>query len=145
MTTTKEQERKALEQIRKIVDSLGEYSYVKTAFDGCFEIAEDNIENDFAFSMKNRYECLNTEHERTVNVCQEQEERIKELEKRIKELENINEREAKNAEYWRNEHGKVADSAVKNWNELREEQNKTEKLEQEIVKLKAKLYDFITK
>ena len=54
--TTKEQERKALEQIRKIVKGLGENSYVGTAFAGCFEDAEDNIENDFAMSMKDRYE-----------------------------------------------------------------------------------------
>lgn len=54
--TTKEQERKALERIRKIVAELGENSYVATAFEGCFEIAEENIENDFACSMKQRWE-----------------------------------------------------------------------------------------
>ena len=52
MTATKDQERKALEQIRKIVEGLGADSYIGTAFEGCFEIAEDNIENDFANSMK---------------------------------------------------------------------------------------------
>ena len=54
--TTKEQERKALDQIRKIMASLGEDSYVATAFEGCIEIAEQNIENDFACSMKQRAE-----------------------------------------------------------------------------------------
>lgn len=54
--TTKEQERKALEKIRKIVEELGENSYVGTAFEGCFEIAEENIDNDFACSMKQRAE-----------------------------------------------------------------------------------------
>lgn len=54
--TTKEQERQALEKIRKIVASLGEDSYVATAFEGCFEIAEGNIENDFACSMMQRAE-----------------------------------------------------------------------------------------
>ena len=39
---TKEQERKALEQIKKIVDSLGADSYIATAFDGCFEDAREN-------------------------------------------------------------------------------------------------------
>lgn len=53
--TTKEQERKALEQIRKIVEGLGENSYIGTAFEGCFEIAESNIENDFADSMANKF------------------------------------------------------------------------------------------
>jgi hypothetical protein len=55
--TTKEQERKALEKIRKIVEELGENSYVGTAFEGCFEIAEENIDNDFACSMKQRAEA----------------------------------------------------------------------------------------
>ena len=40
---TKEQERKALNQIKKIVDSLGEDSYIAMAFEGCFEDAETNI------------------------------------------------------------------------------------------------------
>ncbi len=52
MITTKEQERNALEEIRKIVKSLGENSYVATAFAGCFEIAEENIEYDAAYSLK---------------------------------------------------------------------------------------------
>lgn len=54
--TTKEQELKALTQIKKIVDGLGEDSYIGTAFDGCFEIAETNIDNDWACSMKQRAE-----------------------------------------------------------------------------------------
>lgn len=54
--STKEQERKALDRIKKIVESLGEDSYIATAFEGCFEIAAENIENDFACSMKQRAE-----------------------------------------------------------------------------------------
>lgn len=56
MITTKEQERKALVQIKKIVDGLGKDSYIATAFEGCFEIAEQNINNDFACSMKQNFE-----------------------------------------------------------------------------------------
>lgn len=62
--TTKEQERKALEKIRKIVEELGENSYIGTAFEGCFEIAEENIDNDFACSMKQRAEAA----ERNVEI-----------------------------------------------------------------------------
>ena len=50
--TTKEQERKALAQIRKIVEGLGENSYVGTAFEGCFEMAEENIDCDFGNSAR---------------------------------------------------------------------------------------------
>lgn len=55
---TKDQELEALEKIKAIVESLGPDSYVGTAFEGCFEIAEDNIGNDFACSMKQRVEKL---------------------------------------------------------------------------------------
>lgn len=57
MGATKEQERKALVRIKKIVDELGENSYVGTAFEGCFQDAENNIEDDAAYSMKSRFEC----------------------------------------------------------------------------------------
>ena len=46
---TKDQERKALGQIRKIIESLGPDSYVGAAFEGCFDIAESNIENDLLY------------------------------------------------------------------------------------------------
>ena len=56
MVASKQQERDALKKIRAIVESLGEDSYIATAFDGCFEVAESNIENDFADSMKEKCE-----------------------------------------------------------------------------------------
>lgn len=56
MIATKDQERKAIEEIRKIVDNLGENSYVGAAMEGVLELAEDNIENDFVQSMKENVE-----------------------------------------------------------------------------------------
>lgn len=55
---TKDQERAALDKIAKIVNGLGEDSYVGAAFKGCFEIAEDNIGNDFMCSPMERVESL---------------------------------------------------------------------------------------
>lgn len=52
MIATREQELSALEKIKKIVADLGEGSYLGAAFDGCFELAECNIANDFCVSMK---------------------------------------------------------------------------------------------
>lgn len=52
--TIKEQERKAMEQIRKIVDGLGEYSYIAAAMEGVWDIMEENISNDFAISMADK-------------------------------------------------------------------------------------------
>lgn len=56
MIATKDQERQAIEEIRKIVDNLGENSYVGAAMEGVLELAEDNIENDFVQSMKESVE-----------------------------------------------------------------------------------------
>lgn len=52
---TKTQERETLEKIREMIAELGPQSYLATAFEGCFEDAETNIENDFADSMKARW------------------------------------------------------------------------------------------
>lgn len=54
--TTKDQERKAVEKIRKIVEELGENSYVGFAMEGVLELAEDNIREDTAYSMKKNAE-----------------------------------------------------------------------------------------
>lgn len=54
MTATKEQERKALAKIQKIVADLGPDSHLAAAFEGCWEDAEQNIENDWALSQKQR-------------------------------------------------------------------------------------------
>lgn len=77
---TKDQEREALEKIKAILDTLGLDSYVGTAFEGCLEIAEENIENDFAFSMKQRVEAAVVENSRL-------KERVKELEDKLAESE----------------------------------------------------------
>lgn len=50
--TTKDQERAALVKIKKIVADLGDESYLGTAFDGAFELAEQNIDMDAAFNTK---------------------------------------------------------------------------------------------
>lgn len=77
---TKDQECEALEKIKAILDTLGLDSYVGTAFEGCLEIAEENIENDFAFSMKQRVEAAVVENSRL-------KERVKELEDKLAESE----------------------------------------------------------
>lgn len=91
MITTKEQERKALEKIKEIVTSLGENSYVAAALEGCFEIAEENIEFDFAGSMKQSLEAATKEIESLKQLSAEKdklEAKISRLEKQLeKELE----------------------------------------------------------
>lgn len=76
MAATKEQERKVLEQIRKMVEELGVDSYIAMAFEGCFEIAESNIDNDFGCSMKQRTESA----ERKAETAAQREKRLKKTE-----------------------------------------------------------------
>lgn len=59
--TTKEQERQAIQKIRKIVESMGENSYLATAMEGVLEMAEENIEYDAAFSLKGKAEIAEKE------------------------------------------------------------------------------------
>ena len=54
--TTKEQERKALEQIKNILSTLDANGWVCTAFEGCVRDAEENIDSDFALSMNGRWQ-----------------------------------------------------------------------------------------
>ncbi|MCU6701276.1 hypothetical protein [Muriventricola aceti] len=78
---SKDQELEALERIKAIVESLGPDSYVGTAFEGCFEIAEDNIGNDFACSMKQRVEAVVVENSRLKEKVKELEEKLAESKK----------------------------------------------------------------
>lgn len=55
---TKEQERETLEKIKAMVAELGPQSYLKTAFEGVFEIAEMNIDEDAAYSFPGRVSLL---------------------------------------------------------------------------------------
>lgn len=132
--TTKDQERKALEQIRKIVDGLGKGSYIATAFEGCFEIAEDNIGNDFACSMKQRLETSEKENAGLIKSIAEYQNKVKSLEMKAKNYEDLR---LKKEEY--------KQSALENWNKFRDAEDKLEAAELEIMKLKAKLFDLIVK
>ena len=77
--TSKEEERKALEQIKKIVSTLGPDSYIATAFEGCFDIAESNIDNDFACSMKQWADRLEGQNKELTKTVAEQKAEIEQL------------------------------------------------------------------
>lgn len=152
---TKDQEREALEKIKAILDTLGPDSYVGTAFEGCLEIAEENIENDFAFSMKQRVEAVVVENSRL-------KERVKELEDKLAESEKDYEAahaaahlvaDEKDAEIQRlktqvQELSEKLASAEEALEDANEEAGSAEarsgEAQAEIVRLKAKLYDYMT-
>lgn len=144
MAATKDQERKALEQIRKIVEGFGEDSYIGTAFEGCFELAEENIDNDFALSMKEQRDSA--------------QEHIAELEAKVTALtKKINTEEAnaetlseelEKSQEWAEELERMNSEKRERIQELENEkedlEEKAEAQAHEIMKLKAKLYDFMT-
>lgn len=138
---TKEQERKALARIRKIVEELGEDSYLATAFDGAWEIAEENIENDFANSTKFYVDKYNGTDSRAVAA-----------ENKIRELTAEVEFQKGEAEFHKKayvEKNKDYNGACEKIEELvktrKDAEERVEALELETMKLKAKLYDLMMK
>lgn len=71
MIATKEQERNTLEKIKQMVAELGENSYLAAAFTGAFEMAEQNIEDDFGCTMTERAEILEREAEKKASKAAE--------------------------------------------------------------------------
>ena len=76
MEITQNPEREALQQIKALVADLGPNSYIATAFRGVFDIAEENIENDFSGNPVDHAQELGEQlAQRTVQVGQLAEER----------------------------------------------------------------------
>lgn len=78
---TKQQERDTLAAIQKMVEELGPQSYLATAFEGCFEDAESNIENDFWDSMKARWLHADAQLNAANGTIEELKERLAESQK----------------------------------------------------------------
>lgn len=133
---TKEQERKALEQIRKIVDSLGADSYIATAFDGCFQDAEENIENDFALSMKDRYLAESKKAKDLRAEVDRLKARTLELEEELKEQKISTDAEHK---FLLIERGKRSELGEK----IRSLEAMLHDRDMTVMELKAKLYDLM--
>lgn len=95
MATTKQQERDALNKIRKIIEGLGENSYVGTALAGCIEIADQNIEYDFGDSLQERLQIA--ENKLHDEIAEKQAIR-RSLEKATREIEALKERTLSNAD-----------------------------------------------
>ncbi len=143
---TKQQERDTLEKIRKMVEQLGPDSYLATAFEGCFDLAAENIDNDWACSMADR--------------ARNAEKRVAELEDKLSE--SVKDYEAAHAAAHAVAEEKDGDCKAEGsaeqiqetarWNGQRcdeeataagEAQRRAEAAEAEVIQLKAKLYDLL--
>lgn len=146
--TSKAEERAALKQIKSILIKLEPDGYVRTALEGCIEIAESNIDNDFADSMKQRTESaeerikqITWENERISKVnaelIRDLEDTVKSLEIARKEKEEMNLNLAK-------ENIRVVEMFNAANDENRNLKQQLADKDAEIIRLKAKLYDLIT-
>ena len=143
--TTKEQELKAL------VAELGEDSYIATAFEGCFEVAEDNIKNDFACSMKQRTEIAEQRASVTEARAEAAETYLKDArDARDEWHKTANEVRAK----WNEAENKLADlqekceeentgKVIELYNQTADLQKQLDEKDLEIIKLKARLFDMM--
>lgn len=134
---TKQQEREALERIKNILADAGADSYIGMAFAGCVEDAESNIENDWALSMAGRWQ--NAEHKLEAVKAEadglraEREALRAELDKYSVDVEKLRKSaEALNSR--RSEEHAALERA----------QSRADAAEAEIIRMKAKLYDFMT-
>lgn len=136
MSATKAEERKALEKIRNIVNELGEDSYIGAAFKGCFDIAEQNIDNDWMGSLSDSLKRLEDENRELKNKNGELKNKNAGLEYKYEICEN------------RLDHFKTSYcDTEKMYQESCEAkailETKAKELEQENIKLKARLYDLM--
>lgn len=139
---TKEQERKALSQIENILNACDPDGYVATAFDGCVEMAATNIDCDWLGSMKAERDAAQRHKESFLVENKEQAKQIDEQKKKINQLqEDLNK-----------EHNDRMQEIVKLTDKYNEQLTvnetlnaKVQDLEQQIIQLKAKLYDLLIK
>jgi len=134
---TKQQEREALERIKNILADAGADSYIGMAFAGCVEDAESNIENDWALSMAGRWQNAEQKLEAVKaeadGLRAEREAMRAELDKYNAEVEKLR-KSAENLNSRRSEEHTALERA----------QSRADAAEAEIIRLKAKLYDFMT-
>ena len=127
---TKQQEREALERIKNILADAGADSYIGMAFAGCVEDAESNIENDWALSMAGRWQSAEQKLEAVKAEADGLRAELDRCNARIAELTEA----AQTLNSWRSDEHTALERA----------QGRADAAEAEIIRLKAKLYDFMT-
>lgn len=143
--TTKKQEREALARIREILETLDSDGYVNTAFEGVLDIAETNIENDWACSLKEQVESARAgesdwkeKYSRALEEIRSANARISELEsdwnETLKERDALEDQLKQEKEAW----GELNKTAIAL-------ENRAAMLGNNNIRLKAKLYDYIVK
>lgn len=142
---TKQQEREALNKITAIIKELGEDSYIAAAFDGCLDVAEQNISNDFMCSMKEQVEGAQREAASLLVENRKQADSLQALSEAVAQKQkNIDGRDEQIANL--NSIIKMQADRIKELEEgVESSASRVMALENENVHLKARLYDILMK
>lgn len=140
---TKQEERSALAEIQRIVERLGPDSYIGMAFEGCWEIASSNIENDFADSMKCRYESAREDAAHYHSACVDLTARVDELNRALDGAEEENAALRSEIGSVREERDSIREANCVLRDALNGAESLSREMDAEIVRLKAKLYDYM--
>lgn len=144
---TKAEEMKVLEQIEKLIEKAGEDSYIGMAFAGCVRDAKENIENDFANSMYDRWQTAEQKYEKVKAEADDYKGAYETLNNRTS---NLKEKHNEECEALKGQISQLRQDKF----ELQKDRNiwieksnaaetKAEALELENMKLKARLYDLM--
>jgi DNA repair exonuclease SbcCD ATPase subunit len=137
---SKKQELEVLEKIRKMVDELGDIddSYLGITFEGIFEIAKLNIENDWGCNPVEAQESSRRQAEEAQEKLKAEMCEHNETKRHLAHLTAQHEELRANLTNYRNN---LSETVAANEALI----DKVNRLREEIVHLKARLYDEITK
>ena len=142
---SKAEERTALKRIKDIVSEMGTTSYIGIALEGCLEIAENNIDNDFACSMKQRADSAERTAQQKTKEAEAARAEVKSLEQINATLRGDIDRISKILADERKSHAEEVSSLNGSLAECRRDaegmEHQIADLKAEIMRLKAQVYD----
>lgn len=150
---SKAQERETLEQIMDLIQGIGgDDSYVGMAMKGVYEVAISNIENDFADNLADRACNAENSAEKYMKQCEGLVIAIEKSKAEAVEAKQLQKEAQEAVAILQKELHKLREGSAAAIQSLRAAQIQAGSLElelrsakQEIIELKAKLYDLMTK
>lgn len=147
MELTKQQERDALDQITAILEAAGPDSYIGMAFRGCVEIARQNIENDFGDSLADRAGNLAAQLDKVTRQRDEMRRDIecstRAMRAEMDDLKRAMEAMTKQRDDYARDRNDLRDKLRAAYRDRSEATECAARLNIEIARLKARLYDLI--
>lgn len=133
---TKAQEKEVLKKISDLIESTGKDSYIRTACAGMIEDAEWNIDEDAAYSWKERAEFAQGQQFKAEAAAEDARENLQRMTKDRDLWKEIADRKS-------NEIIEACNAMTEQMNRAMTAEDRIEELEVETMKLKARLYDIL--